>query len=62
MGGDDADFKLAGALRRFDFRHSLSIATSIPTTRYRSIAPAAEVVIMERSGHFPFLEEREGTM
>ena len=77
MAGEDADFLVAGELRRFDARRT---AKSLPMPvlvlagrydrlvypelmeRWRSYAPHARVRFLEKSGHFPFLEQPAETI
>jgi proline iminopeptidase len=77
MAGTDADFTVAGELRQTDFRQSARrlpmpflviggrydrLVYPALIERWRTYAPKAQVVILERSGHFPFLEEQDGTL
>ena len=75
--GDDADFEIGGEIAKFDFKKDLKnlrmpvliIAgrydrVSIPrfAVKYKDYAPQAEFVMLEKSGHFPFVEEQEKFM
>jgi len=70
--GDDADFEIGGEIAKFDFKKDLNnlrmpvliIAgrydrVSIPwyAVKYKDYVPQAEFVMLEKSGHFPFVEE-----
>lgn len=72
MAGEDADFIMSGELRDFDARRvvrSLRMPILVLAGRYdrlvypelmsrwRSYAPKANVYFLEKSGHFPFLEQ-----
>jgi len=72
MTGNDWGSDLSGTLAGFDFRPELknlkmptlilagrADGTALPccTRQYRSFAPHAEFVMLEKSGHQPFLEE-----
>ena len=77
MAGDDADFVVRGELARFDVRAALP-RLSLPVLvlagradrnvtprlalQYRRLIAGAEFVMMERSGHFPFVEETAETL
>lgn len=76
IAGDDADFVIGGDIAALDFRTQLAkvkmpmlvIAgrydrVSIPkyAIDYKRYAPHAEIVIMEHSGHFSFIEEPDET-
>jgi len=72
IAGPDAVFRVGGSLAAFDGRAALARMT-IPVLviggrfdrvvppreilSYRTVAPDAEVLIFERSGHLPFVEE-----
>lgn len=77
MAGEDADFMVAGELRGFDVRStakSLTMPMLVLAGRYdrlvypelverwRSYAPQARVRFLEKSGHFPFLEQPAETV
>lgn len=77
MAGEDADFVMAGELRDFDARlaaRSLPMPVLVLAGRYdrlvypelmsrwRSYAPQAKVHYLEKSGHFPFIEQTEETL
>lgn len=72
MAGDDADFKVEGDLAGFDVSADLKklkmpvlviggrfdrMVLPAFVTAFRSAAPQAQIVIFEKSGHFPFVEE-----
>jgi proline iminopeptidase len=74
MAGDDADFIVGGELARYDVRPRLRRLrkpvlvlagrfdrNTFPrlTFRYKNYLPHAEFVVLEKSGHFPFIEEAE---
>ena len=74
MAGADADFVVKGELASFDVRRQLRNMRTpilviagrfdrmIPpkiTVRYKDVATRAEFIMFEKSGHFPFIEERE---
>lgn len=77
MAGKDADFIISDELTRFNVEAKLKNLT-IPvlviagrfdrnvrpmiTVKYKKLIPQAEFVMMEKSGHFPFLEETSETM
>ncbi len=77
MAGKDADFVVGNEMIRFDVKAKLK-ALSMPMLiiagrfdrnvtpgimiQYKKLVPQAEFIIMEKSGHFPFLEETELTM
>jgi proline iminopeptidase len=77
IAGDDAEFRVGGDIAKLDFRPELKRLTmpilviagrydriSMPKdiAEYRKLVPAARIVIMERSGHFPYIEEPEDTL
>ena len=77
MAGDDADFVVKGELARFDARLQLKelkmpilviagrFDRMVPpriTVQYKNLAPQAEFIMLEKSGHFPFIEENEKTL
>jgi proline iminopeptidase len=71
--GPDADFKIAGEVGKLDFRAQLS-SIKVPflviagrkdgvvlprlSMQFKKYAPQAKFVMFERSGHYPFIEER----
>jgi proline iminopeptidase len=74
IAGDDADFTIGGDIARLDFRAALRKLTmpilviagrydriSLPqwAVKYKTYAPQAHFVMMENSGHFPYVEEPE---
>lgn len=74
MTGEDGDFLIAGDLGNFDFRRDLKQIrvpililagrydrVSIPrwSVQYKRYAPQAKFVMLERSGHFPFIEQTD---
>lgn len=74
IAGRDADVTLGGDMTALDFRprfREIKVPTLILTSRfdrvvipryaleYRTLLPAAEFVLFDRSGHFPFIEEPE---
>lgn len=76
MGGDDADFVVTGPLARWDVRKRLPemkmpmlilggrFDRQVPpnvTLSYKTLAPQAEFLMLEKSGHFPFIEEPDAT-
>ncbi|HXO19479.1 MAG TPA: alpha/beta fold hydrolase [Thermoanaerobaculia bacterium] len=77
IAGDDADFELGGELARLDFRPRMKdlkmpvLALGgrhdqvVPVEQALAVpgqAPRGEVLVLEQSGHFPFIEETDGTM
>lgn len=74
MAGEDADFVVKGEQSSFDVRQQLK-SMKIPmlvlagrfdrmippkiTIQYKNLAPQAEFIMFEKSGHFPFIEENE---
>ncbi|MDQ4121798.1 MAG: alpha/beta hydrolase [Acidobacteriota bacterium] len=77
MGGDDADFVVKGEIARFDVQNELKrlkmpilvlagrFDRMVPpriTVNYKKLAPQAEFVMFEKSGHFPFIEETDKTL
>lgn len=77
IAGDDADFELGGELARVDFGPRMQELTMpllvlagrhdqvVPVQRAQAaaaLAPHAELLVLEQSGHFPFVEETETTM
>ncbi len=77
MTGEDGDFLIAGDLGNFDFRRDLK-KVSVPmlilagrydrvalphwTIEYKRYAPQAKFVMLEKSGHFPFIEQTDETL
>lgn len=76
IAGDDADFAIGGDIAGLDFRadlHRLKMPilvlagrfdrVSIPryAIEYQRYLPQAQFVVMENSGHFPFIEEPDET-
>jgi proline iminopeptidase len=74
IAGDDADFRVGGDVAKLDFRARLQefrfpvlivagrydrIAPPRYSVQYQKYAPQAQFVMMERSGHSPFMEESE---
>jgi len=72
IAGDDADFTIGGDIASLDFRADLRKLTmpilviagrydriSLPqfALKYKTYAPQASFVMMEKSGHFPYIEE-----
>jgi proline iminopeptidase len=77
IAGNDADFVIGGDIARLDFRadlHKLKMPilvlagrfdrVSLPryAVEFKKYAPQARFVMMEESGHFPFVEEPEATL
>jgi proline iminopeptidase len=77
IAGEDADFTIGGDIARLDFRpelHKLKMPVlvlagrfdrvSLPryAVEYKRYAPQAQFVMMEESGHFPFVEEPAATL
>ncbi|WP_243346860.1 alpha/beta fold hydrolase [Parabacteroides sp. FAFU027] len=77
MTGEDGDFTVGSDIGRFDYRNELKnlkmpvliIAgrfdrVSVPwmMVQYKEYCPQAQLVMFEKSGHFPFLEEYDKTM
>jgi proline iminopeptidase len=77
IAGDDADFNIGGDIAKLDFRSNLRKLTmpmlivqgrydriSLPawSEQFKSYAPKAEFVMMEESGHFPWIEEPQKTL
>jgi proline iminopeptidase len=77
IAGDDADFVLGDELAKLDFRPRMKdlkmpvlvimgrhdrITPPKPMPAVRSSLPAARVVVLEQSAHFPFIEETDKTM
>lgn len=77
MAGRDADFNVAGELRAFDTRgtaKSLPMPMLVLAGRFdrlvypelierwRTYAPRAQIHFLEKSGHFPFLEQQTETL
>lgn len=77
IAGNDADFVIGGELAKLDFRPRLKsltapllvlagrhdcIALADRVLEYRTKAPRAQVVMFEKSGHFPFIEETAAVM
>ncbi len=74
IAGDDADFTIGGDIAKLDFRTDLRKLTmpilviagrydriSLPqyAVKYKTYAPQARFVMMEKSGHFAYIEEPE---
>ena len=72
IAGEDADFTIGGDIASLDFRADLHKLTmpmlviagrydriSLPeyAVEYKTYAPQARFVMMEKSGHFPYIEE-----
>ena len=72
IAGDDADFVIGGDIAKLDFRSDLRKLTmpmlivsgrydriSLPewSVKFQTYAPQAQFVMMEESGHFPWIEE-----
>ncbi len=72
IAGNDADFVIGGEIAKLDFRPRLKslaapllvlagrydrIALPDRVAEYKKRAPRAEVVMMENSAHYPFIEE-----
>ncbi len=77
IAGEDADFLVSGDMGKFDFRLDLKKITApllvlagrydriaFPrwTIQYKRYAPQAQFVMLEKSGHFPFVEQTDDTM
>jgi proline iminopeptidase len=77
IAGDDADFTIGGDIASLDFRADLRKLTmpilviagrydriSLPryAIEYKTYAPQARLVMMEKSGHFPYIEEPVRTL
>jgi proline iminopeptidase len=77
IAGADADFEIGGDIAALDFRPDLGnlhmpvlvIAgrfdrVSIPryASEFRTLIPGARLVILEKSGHFPYIEEPNETL
>lgn len=75
--GNDADFVIGGELAKLDFRPRLKglttpllvlsgrhdrIALPDRVLEYRTKAPRAQVVMFEKSSHYPFIEETAAVM
>lgn len=77
IAGKDADFVISGELKNFNVKAKLK-TLSMPVlvisgrfdrntrpiymVQYKHLIPHAEFVMMEKSGHFPFLEQTSETM
>ncbi len=76
IAGDDADFNIGGDIAKLDFRNDLRklpmpmlvIAgrydrISLPewSVKFKTYAPQCTFVMMEQSGHFPWIEEPDKT-
>jgi len=77
IAGKDADFIVGSELKRFNVKEKLK-SLKMPvlvlagrfdrnvrpalTMQYKTLIPKAKFIMLERSGHFPFLEETEATM
>ena len=74
IAGDDADFTVGGDIAKLDFRADLRKLTmpilviggrydriSLPqyAVKFKTYAPQARFVMMEKSGHFAYIEEPE---
>lgn len=72
IAGNDADFVLGGEIAKLDFRPRLKSLTvpilvlsgrhdriALPdrVLEYKTMSPRAELVMLEKSAHFPFIEE-----
>jgi proline iminopeptidase len=77
IAGDDADFVIGGTIAPLDFTSELRTLkmpmlviagrydrVSAPrySLEYKKYAPQARFVMMEKSGHFPYIEEPEKTL
>jgi len=77
IAGDDADFVIGGDIAALDFRADLKSLTmpmlilagrfdrvSLPryAVEYKKYAPQARFVMLEESGHFPYIEEPVRTL
>lgn len=77
IAGADADFTLEGELARLDLRPRLrelrmpllvlagrhdQVVPLEETMAVKTYAPGARIVLLERSGHFPFIEETDATV
>lgn len=77
IAGDDADFNIGGDIAKLDFRDDLRklampmlvlagrydrISRPDWSVKFKTYAPQAEFVMMEKSGHFPWIEEPEQTL
>jgi proline iminopeptidase len=77
IAGEDADFVIGGDIASLDFRSDLRKLkmpilvlagrfdrVSLPryAVEYKKFAPQARFMMMEESGHFPFVEEPEATL
>jgi len=77
IAGDDADFNVGGDIAKLDFRSDLRKLAmpmlvvagrydriSLPewSVKFKTYAPQAEFVMMEDSGHFPWIEEPEKSL
>jgi proline iminopeptidase len=77
IAGEDADFVIGGDIAGLDFRADLPKLkmpilvlagrfdrVSLPryAVEYKRFAPQARFMMMEESGHFPFVEEPEATL
>ena len=77
IAGEDADFVIGGDIAKLDFRSDLRKLTmpmlimagrydriSQPewSVKFQTYAPQAEFLMMEQSGHFPWIEEPEKTL
>jgi len=76
IAGDDADFLIGGDAAKLDFRTELKklhmpvlilagrydrVALPRYSVQFKRFAPAAQFVMFEHSGHFPFAEESTAT-
>ena len=77
MTGEDGDFTVGGDMGRFDYRSELinlkmpvliiagrfdRIAVPRMMVQYKKYCPQVQLVMFEKSGHYPFLEEYDKTM
>ncbi|WP_243346868.1 alpha/beta fold hydrolase [Parabacteroides sp. FAFU027] len=77
MTGEDGDFTVGGDMGRFDYRSELinlkmpvliiagrfdRIAVPWMMVQYKKYCPQVQLVMFEKSGHYPFLEEYDKTM
>ncbi|MEQ1884516.1 MAG: alpha/beta fold hydrolase [Bryobacteraceae bacterium] len=76
IAGKDAEFKIGGDIAKIDFRPDLRklkipililagrydrISMPKNVVEYRKLTPTARIVFLERSGHFPYIEEPDET-
>jgi proline iminopeptidase len=77
IAGEDADFQVGGDIAALDFRPDLGKLrmpvlvlagrydrVSMPryAAEFRTLIPGARLVIFEKSGHFPYIEEPDDTL